>query len=189
MDASAQMRCARLAPRYTLGDMLDVEITRELSDVDKASLWGWGTDIFRTESLGLKWRPKEWHLIAREGQRAISKVSLLKHTVTVGELHISVGGVGGVVTVPEAQRRGLASALMARAALFVRDDLGCNFGFLFCLDDKVGFYKALGWQLVTVPVVVLQPHGEIVMSLNAMTLQLGPARWPDAPVNLLSEPW
>jgi GNAT superfamily N-acetyltransferase len=172
-------------------DVHAVEITTLLNDADKSALWGWGDDIFRTRALALEWRPKEWHLIAREEGRALSKVSVLRHTVAVAAERIEVGGIGGVVTVPQAQHRGLARALMLQAQSFMRENLGVDFGFLFCLQFMLGFYAELGWIRIEEQTVINQSDGRHLLppELNAMILPLASRSWPAGNIELESLPW
>ena len=171
--------------------MTAIEITTLLTEADKAALWGWGDDIFRTKALALAWRPKEWHLIIRDTQSAISKVSVLRHRITVGNTPLEVGGIGGVVTVPRAQHRGLARELMMRAAHFMRDELALEFGFLFCLEFMLPFYRSLGWIELRDDVVIDQSDGRHLLpaALHAMHLDLTERRWIDGAVELGSAPW
>jgi GNAT superfamily N-acetyltransferase len=136
-----------------------------------------------------RWRPKDFHLVLEEGGRPLGHVGLVRHTVSVGGRPVAVGGVGGVVTVPEAQGRGLAQRGMRHAAEFMRHEWGVDFGLLFCRDALVPFYERLGWQLVTEPVEVEQPDGPVVSSLNVMVLPTDGRGWPGGPVVLHSFPW
>lgn len=79
-----------------------------LTDVEKQKLFGWGDDIFGTSSLELHWRGKDYHFIIYIAGSPVSHVGVLKHAVNVGEQSATVGGVGGVVTIPEEQNRGHA---------------------------------------------------------------------------------
>lgn len=171
--------------------MRPIEITTLLTEADKATLWGWGDDIFKTRALALEWRPKEWHLIIRDEQSAISKVSVLRHEILVAGQPIEVAGVGGVVTVPRAQHRGLARLLMSRAARFIRDELGLEFGVLFCLEFMAAFYRSLGWIELHDDVVIEQSDGRHVLpaELRLMHLDLTQRPWSAGAVELRSAPW
>ena len=90
---------------------MSIEIKRSgtLSDAQWQKLFGWGEDIFGANDLGLKWRPKDLHfLLFENGEELVSHVGVLKHTISVGGNPVTVGGVGGVVTVAEAQGKGYA---------------------------------------------------------------------------------
>jgi Acetyltransferase (GNAT) domain len=65
--------------------------------------------------------------------------------------------VGGVVTVPEAQKKGLARRLMQHTAEFFEREWKVDAGLLFCLPKLTAYYEALGWQEVESPVLIEQP--------------------------------
>lgn len=162
-----------------------------LDPEDKRLLFEWGQNIFGVEDALLQWRPKDTHFILEVGGRPASHVGVLKHTVSAGGFPVVVGGVGGVVTVPEMQGRGLARRGMRHAAAFMREELGVEFGLLFCLDRLVGFYESLGWRLVPERVEIEQSSGPIPAPFNMMVLPCGAGEreWPAGEVKLNSLPW
>lgn len=166
----------------------EIKISESLSDIEKQQLFGWGKDIFGAESLNLHWRPKELHLLLYAREKAVSHVGLLKHTVSVEGRAVTVGGVGGVVTVPEMQKREYAWLLMRHAAkLFGEWEVDA--GLLFCLQRMVAFYGSLGWQVVGQPVMIEQPDGKIASPLQVMVLPSNGHVWRDGSVELDSLPW
>ena len=167
---------------------IEIRQTGSLTDAEEHQLYDWGDDIFGASSLHLLWRPKEAHFLMYVDGKAVSCVGVLKHIVSVGEQPVTVGGVGGVVTRPEEQRRGHARQLMQRAAgLF--EEWGVDAGLLFCFRRMVPFYQSLGWKVLEQPVVVAQPAGEIASPMEVMVLTLGKRPWPDGVVRLNSLPW
>ena len=118
----------------------------------------------------------------------VSHLGVLKHTVTVDGEPVIVGGVGGVVTVPEAQNRRCAHDLMQRAtALFENWHLAA--GLLFCRPGLVSFYESQQWQVIEGPVLIQQPDGEIKSPLEVMVRPFGGYLWPEGEVRLNSFPW
>ncbi len=161
-----------------------------LSPEDRHALFEWADNIFGVEDKLLQWRPKDWHFIFDVDERPASHVGVLKHTLSAGGEPVTVGGVGGVVTVPEMQGKGLAQRGMRHAAAFMREELGVEFGFLFCLDRLVGFYESLGWQRAPETIEVEQESGPLIAPFNAMVLPFGDARpWPAGKIVLKSLPW
>ena len=77
----------------------------------------------------------------------MSHVGVLRHAVSVAGRPVTVGGVGGVVTLPEAQKKGYAGRLMRRAAEFFARGAAVQAGFLFCLPHMVDYYEKLGWPV------------------------------------------
>lgn len=159
-----------------------------LTDVEKQKLFGWGDDIFGTSSLELYWRGKNYHFIIYIAGSPVSHVGVLKHAVNVGEQSVTVGGVGGVVTVPEEQHRGHARELMQHATRLL-EQWKVDAGLLFCLKRMVPYYESQGWRLVEQPVLIEQPRGEIISPLEVMVFPLAGHPWPNGNVKLNSFPW
>jgi aminoglycoside 2'-N-acetyltransferase I len=168
---------------------VEIRLKDNMSDEERRVLFEWGENIFGVEDTLLRWRPKDWHFFLDVDGRTVNHVGILKHTIRVGERAVVVGGVGGVVTVPEAQGRGYAQKTLQRAVEFMRDELGVEFGFLFCRDQLVPFYARQGWQLVNEPVEIEQDTGNIVSPFNVMVLGCRSDAWPPGAVSLDSRPW
>ena len=169
-------------------------VTREirqsdsLTDAEKEKLFGWGVDIFGADDLNLRWRPKDVHFLMDVDGQTVSHVGVLKHGISVGGQLVTVGGVGGVVTLPAFQKNGYARELMLHAAQFLKK-WQVDAGLLFCLRRRVPYYESQGWQVIDGPVMVEQPSGGIVSPLEVMVLPLSKASWPDGEVQLNSFPW
>ena len=159
-----------------------------LTDAEKEKLFGWGEDIFDADIFNLRWRPKDVHFVLQVDGEAVSHVGVLQHEVSVAGRGIKVGGVGAVVTPPAWQKQGYASELMRHAANYF-ETTPVEAGLLFCLRRRAEFYGSLGWKLVSHPVLIQQPSGEIVSPLEVMVLPLGGHVWPDGEVRLNSFPW
>ena len=158
-----------------------------LTEVERQQLFDWGDDIFGVSSLNLRWRPKDVHFLLYVDGSAVSHVGVVKHVVSVDRQPVTVGGLGGVVTVPEEQRRGHARQLMEHAMRLLQE-WKVDAGLLFCLKRLVPYYEALRWQVVEEPVVIKQPAGEITSPLEVMVLPFG-GSWPEGKVELNSFPW
>ena len=89
----------------------EIRQTEALTDEEEQLLFGWGEDIFGVAALKLSWRPKDLHFLLYADGEPVSHVGVLKHAVSVNGEPATVGGVGGVVTVPGAQKKGLARRL------------------------------------------------------------------------------
>ena len=168
----------------------EIRFSEALTDAERESLFNWGKDIFGIEDADFRWRPKELHFITEEGGRAVSHVGLVRPTVRVGGPEVWVGGVGGVVTRPEAQGRRLVHAAMRQAADFICHELGAEFGMLFCLPRLAPFYAGQGWRLVEEEVEIEQPAGPVVWPYHIMVLPCGGDRaWPAGRVEVGGLPW
>ncbi|HSS20026.1 MAG TPA: GNAT family N-acetyltransferase [Pyrinomonadaceae bacterium] len=168
-------------------------MTKEITQVDtlteaqRAKLFEWGENIFGVRAHELTWRHKDVHFLLTVDGELVSHVGVLKHEVSVAGRAVMVGGVGGVVTIPAAQKRGYAVELMRHTAeFFARWDVAA--GLLFCLPRRVLLYQSLGWQLLHQPVIIQQPNGSIESPLDVMVLTFGQP-WPEGKVELNSLPW
>lgn len=168
---------------------VEIRVSEALTDEERRTLFGWGENIFGAEDLQYRWRPKELHFFLEEDGRLSSHVGLLRHAVSVGGRAVTVAGVGGVVTVPEAQGRGHAQRGMRHVAEFFCREWGVESGLLFCRDALVPFYRRLGWQVVEDPVEIEQADGPVVSAINVMVLPCDGREWPGGRVRLESFPW
>ncbi|MGD1856275.1 MAG: GNAT family N-acetyltransferase [Leptolyngbyaceae cyanobacterium] len=170
--------------------MVDVIRQAEsLTDEEKQQLFGWGKNIFGVEALNLSWRPKDLHFLLYADGELTSHVGILKHVITVNEESVTVGGVGGVVTILKAQKQGFARQLMQHTAKFLKCEWKVAVGLLFCSSEMVAYYKTLGWQETRGPVLVEQPHGKITPPLRVMVLTLLEEKRLDGRIELHSLPW
>jgi predicted N-acetyltransferase YhbS len=160
-----------------------------LTEGERESLFGWGEMIFGIEDAAYRWRSKELHFITEEDGRAVSHVGLIKTKVSVGGREVTVGGVGGVVTVPEAQGRRLVHAAMREAAAYMCAEMGVEFGMLFCLPRLVPFYERQGWQLVEEEVEIEQPSGKVAWPYRVMVRPCGERKWPAGKIEVGGLPW
>jgi len=167
----------------------EIRQTETLTDQDMQRLFGWGENIFGIEAHKLSWRPKDVHFLLYWDDDPVSHVGILKHEVNVNSEPVMVGGVGGVITVPEAQSRGFAHRLMQHAARFLENEWKVDAGLLFCRPQLVPYYTNLGWQAVESPVLIEQSGGKIVSPLRVMSLPFNKRRWASGNIDLQSLPW
>ena len=168
---------------------VEIRFAEALTDDERLALFGWGQDIFGTEDANYRWRPKSYHFITEEDGRPLSHVGVLKTTVRAGGLDVTVGGVGGVVTRPEAQGRRHVHEAMRQAAAFICHELGAEFGMLFCLPRLAPFYARQGWQLVGEEVEMEQPSGKVVWPHHVMVRPCGGRAWPAGRIEVGGLPW
>lgn len=169
--------------------MIEIRRTRDLSEEDRQTLFGWGKDLFGVLPFDLTWRTKDWHIVAYDEGKAVAHAGALRHDVLVEGRPVAVGGLGSVITVLESRNRGLAQLVVREAVAFMAGELEADFGFLFCLPPLVPFYKRMGWQELAVSVLVEQPGGEIESPVYSMVLPLRGEPWPQGRVRTQSLPW
>lgn len=171
---------------------VDIRLTQELTPTEHQQLFEWGEDIFGNASTHIQWRSKEWHVVVYLDGEPVSHVGLLKHDITVAGQPVTVGGVGEVVTVPTAQRRGYAGQALAFAANVLDTELQVAFGLLFCATHMIPFYIPYGWQSVDSVVMFDQPGcSEKVVPpiIGIMVLPCRQSDWPAGPLDLCGLPW
>jgi hypothetical protein len=168
---------------------VEIRFAEALADEERQALFGWGRNIFGIEDAGYSWRPKTFHFITEEDGRVLSHVGVIKTSVRVGGREVTVGGVGGVVTIPEAQVRHLVHAAMLQADEFICRELGAEFGMLFCLPRLAPFYARQGWRLVEDEVEIEQPAGKVTWPYQIMVKPCGEREWPAGRVEVGGLPW
>jgi len=95
-------------------------------------------------------------------------------------------GIGGVMTLPGARRKGFARAAMQRAAEAMA---GADFGLLFCEPHNVALYAGLGWKDFPGRVECDQPSGRMIFDMMPrMVLPLAMHPAGDA-IDLCGLPW
>ncbi len=161
-----------------------------LTDEEKRVLYEWGENIFGVEAHKLRWRSKDLHFLLYSDDKPLCHVGILKHVISLNGEPATVAGVGGVVTVPEAQGKGHARRLMQHAAEYFEHKWNVDAGLLFCRTELLAYYEALGWhEVVDGPVTIQQPDGEMLSPLRVMVLPLKELSWTSANINLQSFPW
>jgi predicted N-acetyltransferase YhbS len=161
-----------------------------LSEAQRAQLYGDEEDPFEVGGLTLAFQPKERHVgLQDERGRLVASAGLVISEVAVGGTRFPVVGFGGVIVAAADRGRGLGRQVVDAAMARART-LGPEFAMLFCLPDRVGFYRRLGFVEIAGPIQVQQPVGEAAMPLRAMWTTLSDhARWPDGDVALQALPF
>ena len=154
---------------------------REIEEVEQLAFTG-PEDEFH-------WSSSEWYATGILAGRIVSVVGILKRRIRVGEIALEVGGIGGVATHPDCQRHGLASAVLQRAAEFMRNELHVEFGLLVCDQDMVAFYRKLGWQIAHSEMAFDFQGSKHVFQGITMALPLGARPWPEGKIDLCGFPW
>ena len=168
---------------------MEIRQANHLTVTEQKQLFGWGEDIFGVQPFGLQWRPKDFRFVLYNDGQPLSHAGILKHTVSVDGEEVSVAGLGGVVTVPEARGKGFARQVVQQAMSFAESVWTVDAGLLFCRPQMVPYYEASGWKIVEFPVMIEQPGGKIPSPLPVMVLSFDRIFWPEGSVELQSLPW
>ena len=167
---------------------LEIRVAPRLPRDDRVALFQFEIDPWSVEDLGLSWREPDLSFGGYVEGRPVSHVGLLFHPLDLGESQLLVAGISSVIPLPDARGNGYASQLM-RTAVHEMRSRSANFGVLFCSEKLRPFYASQGWQLFVHPVTITQSTEKIPSPIQIMVLPLSSATWPDAPVDLQSEPW
>jgi predicted N-acetyltransferase YhbS len=167
----------------------EIKQAEALTAEENRQLFGWGENIFGVAALNLSWRPKDLHFLMYSEGQPISHVGVLKHVVSVDGEPVTVGGLGGVVTVPGARKKGFARRLIRHATKFLSQEWEVDACLLFCVSELAAYYVALGWQEVESPVLIEQPSGKIVSPLRVMVLPVRKEGWSFGRTEVRSLPW
>jgi aminoglycoside 2'-N-acetyltransferase I len=183
---------------------LQVVRTVDIDETLRPRLLAWLNQEFEVYADEIAWAIADWHVLAWEGDLLVGHVDITERNALVGEQALRLGGVGGVVTLKEWRKRGIASAAMQKAAEFLRDELAVPFGLLVCDPNLAPFYRELGWQTVDGPLIFDQPDSfqpglDQVLSggpVHKVTLEgailVLPCRehnWPAGVIDLCGLPW
>ena len=168
---------------------LQIRQVTTLSLAEQQHLFRWSPDPFGVAHLGLEWRPKEVHLLLDLDGQPVSHVGVLRHDVYSDGRLVRIAGVGGVITVPEAQGRGYASQLVQYANRLAREQWSVRVGLLFCLPQTVSYYERLGWRVIEQPVQIDQSTGRIQAPIPVMVHAAEGGAWLGTPFVLESRPW
>lgn len=144
-------------------------------------LWWWKKRTFR---LDMRLAPAQWYILAFVEGSLVSVLEIVRRRGSVGGDSLTLGLLGGVITAPRWRGQGYGSALLKHAAGFICDEMGCDFGLLFCGEGLVAFYERLGWQLVPNAYVYDQPRGKTEGHLKLMVFPCRGQGFPQGLVDL-----
>src|SRR5260370_5357091 len=166
----------------------EIRITDSYSPAERNGLAGREADPSQTACYQLQWRPTERNLcLFEEGKRA-GHLGLLRHTVEVRGVSISIAGFGALLVRKACRGRGYAHAVMQRAESIARDKMGVNFVVFFCRPALQKLYENMGWKEISDPVWIEQPQGRVLMPAVSMVKSLSSESWPEGEVQLCSRP-
>lgn len=130
------------------------------------------------EMARVPWRDVVWAhadkrvLLWDDSDALVCHVGLFLREGTSNGAPVRIGGVGGVMTHPDARKRGYASAAMREAQQYMRDVWTCDFALLFSEPHNAPLYVALGWRHHEGPVLAEQAGNTAPFSMEGMVLHL-----------------
>ena len=170
-----------MLPRFTWSD--------EFTEEHNLRLMHWAPSVFGGQDVDLDWAPKDHHLFVWAENELAGHVGILKREVTVGDEPVLLGGIGGVVTRPEWQGQGFATAAMRKAVDYLRDELKVEFGFIFVQAHRVSFYERMRWRVAANVVYIEQRGGRLLSPVSSMYIPCADRSWPAGDVNLKGNAW
>jgi hypothetical protein len=172
---------------------IEIRQVRQLSPEDAKRLMGWGDNIFGTAHLQLTYREKQTDdvrfLLYANGDGPFTHAAALRHHAHANGRSVLIGGIGGVVTIPDAQGRGYATQVVRHVTSFLCDEWKVDFGLLFCIDRMLPYYQRLEWRKVMCEVLLDQPDGKVVCPFHVMALPFKPEFDTINDLNLGSASW
>jgi len=164
---------------------IEVRAAGDLTEEERRQLsWPWDAP-----ERDFEWSEPDWCVLVWADGQVVSQLAIAERTCLVAGQPVKLGGVGGVIALPDWRGRGFTSRAMRRAAAFMCQELGVEFGLLVCEEDVVAFYERLGWQVVEGPLTFDQPGGKATWPAVAMVLPCGEKAWPTGTIDLCGRPW
>jgi predicted acetyltransferase len=113
------------------------------------------------------------YLFAFIGKDIISRLALYKREVVFSGQKILVGGIGGVCVTAAHRHHGVASSMIKRALLKLKEEK-CDIACLNVdLDKKIyGIYEKLGFKMMDRDISFENVHGQIVHEPGSMFIAL-----------------
>src|SRR5919109_4340977 len=164
---------------------VDLKPVAMLDDAERAALKALTAAVYPPEVVAVspgrhvQWAPPDYSVLVftPEGE-LVSHVGLVVRLGTLDGAAVTIGGVGGVKTHPRAQGRGYASAGLRRAAAALHDDHRVAFSVLVCQEHLLSFYTRLGWLTFSGCLLVEQPTGPTVFTINCPMVFAGQSALP-----------
>lgn len=120
----------------------------------------------------------------------VSHVGIVVRAGTFNGTEVKIGGVGSVKTHPLAQGRGYASAGLRRAAVALHAEHQVAFSLLVCQEHLLPFYDRLGWVSFSGRLLVEQPTGPMLFTINRPMALSGTSAAPrEGTIDLKGLPW
>jgi aminoglycoside 2'-N-acetyltransferase I len=113
----------------------------------------WGHIVFADADLRV--------LVQVEGEGVVCHVGIFRREVTWNGRKLRAGGIGGVATREDSQRRGYASIALNAAIQTLKDEGATDFALLFCEPHHAPFYTKRGWKPFDGEIYADQPQGGV----------------------------
>ena len=169
----------------------------ELSPEERAALKALTAAVYPPDVVAaspgrhFSWAPPQYSvLVSTDDGELVSHVGLVVRAGSLDGAPKTIGGIGSVKTHPRAEGRGYASAGLRRAVAALATDHKVAFSLLVCQDHLVPFYGRSGWLIFGGRLLVEQPSGRTVFTINRPMVLPGQHAAPQAgDLDLNGLPW
>jgi GNAT superfamily N-acetyltransferase len=170
-----------------LSSTLPKEVEQQIDVLDHMSFFEDGEEDFGN---GIEWADSShWEVLGWFAKQLVSRISVIKREIRIGDQTYIIGGIGGVATHPDWRRHGFARALMQAVEDLIRSEVKVDFGMLFCGEKMIPYYAHCGYIQVFNPLYILQKGQRLPFSDNKMVLAISGKAWPDGEVDVQGPPW
>jgi GNAT superfamily N-acetyltransferase len=176
---------------------IDLKPVARLDDGERAQLKALTAAVYPPEVVATSpgrhftWAAPEYSVLVFDATgELVSHVGIVVRAGSRDGAAARIGGIGSVKTHPRAQSQGYASTGLRRAAAALHDDHRVDFSLLVCQAHLLPFYERLGWLPFAGRLVVEQPGGPVVFTVNRPMVLAGRAVAPEGgSVDLQGLPW
>ena len=141
-------------------------------------------------TAGLEWADATIRAMAWQEGHLVCHVGALIRTAVMNDRAVTVGGVGEVMTAPDARRQGHATAVLPVMCRHLIDVQQVSFLMLFCAPALYGFYGRLGWRPFAARLLIRRYGESIEFPLEPPRVQDGAETVPEVGMlDLRGPPW
>lgn len=139
----------------------------------------------------IEWAPPDWLIrVTGDAGTLVASVGLLIRQARAGDRDVSIGGIGGVKTHPDARRQGHFSSGMKKAIEFFDEQSTVDFALLVCEDRLVPLYSQFGFRVHDGRLLTCQFGEQCDYTFSpVMVRDVRSAAPAGSDINLLGPPW
>lgn len=168
----------------------------DLSAAEAAALRVCSSAVYPPEVLAnlpsraIEWTPAQWRvLVWDDDDRVLCHVGIVLRQGKTGDHPALIGGIGGVMTHPDARGQGHATHAIKRALAFIAEQRA-DFALLVCKPELVALYEKMGWRLYKEPLMVTQRGEQQTFTFNVpMVHSVHAGGPPQGTIDLAGPPW
>lgn len=136
---------------------IEVHSYRQLSKARKTELVRLAEEAYRDLPRPAKELAKpSWVAIMEQDGEIVSFCNIVERSARFDNNRVEIGGLSHVVTLPEFRGNGYSKEVVMEAAKFMFDTLLADFCLVLCTDERVAYYRKLGWYMVNSKLICSQ---------------------------------